>query len=213
MGKANPDPNQTGAQPAPVLVASVGAGDHVLGLADAPLTLVVYGDYQCPYTRAVMPVIRDVRERLGDELRYVYRHFPLHQIHPHAQTASEAAEAADAQGCFWRCTTCFSRTSGSWACPIWSDTPTSSASTSIASSRSLPAIGTPGGSRRTWRRAGLAASTARRRLRQRRAVRRPPRDGRPGRRPAGGRRHRLSASWRARCLRRRSGESPAPRRC
>jgi protein-disulfide isomerase len=70
-------------------------------MSDAPMNLIVYGDYQCPFSRGLMPVIRDVRARLGDELRYAYRHFPRRQIHPHAQKAAEAAEAADAQGMFW----------------------------------------------------------------------------------------------------------------
>jgi protein-disulfide isomerase len=91
--------NRANAGSAPA--TAVGDDDHVLGLSDAPLTLVVYGDYQCPFSRGLMPIVRDVRGRLGDELRYVYRHFPRPEIHLHAQKAAETAEAAGAQGMFW----------------------------------------------------------------------------------------------------------------
>ena len=67
---------------------------------DAPVTLVEYGDYECPHCRQVVPVIRALQERFGDRLRYVFRHFPL-ASHPHAQLAAEAAQAAGAQGKFW----------------------------------------------------------------------------------------------------------------
>ena len=95
----SPTPNRSTAGPA--LAAPVGDEDHVPGLPDAPMTLVVYGDYQCRFSRALMPVVREVRGRRGDELRYVYRHFPRGTIHPHAQKAAEAAEAAGTQGMFW----------------------------------------------------------------------------------------------------------------
>ncbi|MCL7455361.1 MAG: DsbA family protein, partial [Anaerolineae bacterium] len=85
----------------PKLVPPVGARDHVLGPDDAPVTLVEYGDYECPHCRQAGPVIRALRERFGDRLRYVYRHFPIQPSHPHAQLAAEAAEAAGAQGKFW----------------------------------------------------------------------------------------------------------------
>ena len=75
--------------------------DHVLGPADAPATLLVYGDYECPYTREVQIAVERLRPRLGDAFRYAFRHFPLRSIHPHAQHAAEAAEAAHAQGRFW----------------------------------------------------------------------------------------------------------------
>jgi NhaA family Na+:H+ antiporter len=75
--------------------------DHTYGDIDAPVTLVEYGDYQCPHCRQVQPIVRDLRERFGDRLRYVFRHFPLTTLHPRAQRAAEAAEAAAAQGRFW----------------------------------------------------------------------------------------------------------------
>ena len=79
----------------------VGPGDHVLGPDDAPVTLVEYGDMECPYCRQVSPVIRELRRRLGGRVRYVFRHFPIRSSHIHAQMAAEAAEAAGAQGKFW----------------------------------------------------------------------------------------------------------------
>ena len=78
----------------------VGERDHVQGPATAPVTLVEYGDYQCPYCRAAMPIVEELQQILGDQLRYVFRHFPLTALHPHAQHAAEAAEAAAAQGRF-----------------------------------------------------------------------------------------------------------------
>src|SRR3712207_1398506 len=78
-----------------------GEGDHSRGPVQAPATLVVHGDYECPYTRRAMPLVGAVEERLGDRVRFVFRHFPLVEIHPHAQHAAEAAEAAATQGRFW----------------------------------------------------------------------------------------------------------------
>ena len=75
--------------------------DHVRGAADAPVTLVEYGDFQCPFCGQAEPVIRDLLAEFGDDLRYVWRHLPLADVHPRAQLASEAAEAAAAQGAFW----------------------------------------------------------------------------------------------------------------
>ena len=80
---------------------SVGERDRVRGAADAPLTLVEYGDYDCPYTVRAHAVVRGLRQRLGNRLRFVFRVFPLTRIHVHAQAAAEAAEAAAAQGQFW----------------------------------------------------------------------------------------------------------------
>ena len=77
------------------------SAEHVNGPDDAPVTLIVYGDYECPDTRVAHVALQRVRPRLGDTLRYVYRHFPLRTIHPHAQHAAEAAELADAEGKFW----------------------------------------------------------------------------------------------------------------
>ena len=75
--------------------------DHVRGADDAPVTLVEYGDYQCPYCGQAEVVIRQLLDSFGDELRYVWRHLPLEDVHPNAQRAAEAAEAASAQGRFW----------------------------------------------------------------------------------------------------------------
>ena len=77
------------------------ADDHVAGPPDARLVLVMYGDFQCPYCTAAQSSLRRVRERLGDRLRFVFRHFPLPEVHPDAQRAAEASEAAAAQGAFW----------------------------------------------------------------------------------------------------------------
>jgi len=79
----------------------VGEGDRIRGPADAPLTLVEYGDYDCPYTVRAHAVVRGLQRRLGDRLRFVFRVFPLTEIHENAQAAAEAAEAADFQGKFW----------------------------------------------------------------------------------------------------------------
>jgi protein-disulfide isomerase len=79
----------------------VGPEDHVDGPPDAPVTLVEYGDFECPHCARAHPIVKAVRERLGDRLRFVYRHFPLTQAHPHAQHAAEIAEAAAEHGKFW----------------------------------------------------------------------------------------------------------------
>jgi protein-disulfide isomerase len=75
--------------------------DHVRGAPEAPVTLVEYGDYQCPYCGQAEVVIRELLDSFGDELRYVWRHLPLNDVHANAQIAAEAAEAAAAQGSFW----------------------------------------------------------------------------------------------------------------
>jgi protein-disulfide isomerase len=74
--------------------------DHIRGPRNAPLTLVEYGDYECPYCGRAHPIVNAVRQALGTRLRFVYRHFPL-PIHPNAPVAAEAAESAGAQGHFW----------------------------------------------------------------------------------------------------------------
>ncbi len=75
--------------------------DHIRGSDDAPVTLVEYGDYECPYCGQAEVVIRSLLDSFGDDLRYVWRHLPLNDVHPNAQFAAEAAEAAGAQGRFW----------------------------------------------------------------------------------------------------------------
>jgi protein-disulfide isomerase len=74
--------------------------DHVLGPQSAPVTLVEYGDYECPYCRQLHPIIHEIMER-AEGLRFIYRHFPISKLHPHAARAAEGAEAASAQGRFW----------------------------------------------------------------------------------------------------------------
>jgi protein-disulfide isomerase len=86
---------------APHLTLPVGKRDHILGHETAPITLVEYGDFECPHCGRAHPIVRELRRRLGDELRFVFRHFPLANIHPNAEPAAEAAEAAGAQGRFW----------------------------------------------------------------------------------------------------------------
>ena len=79
--------------------------DHIRGLTNnnAPITLVEYGDYECPYTGMAYPIVKElIREFGNDKIRFVFRNFPLNNIHPHAQHASEAAEAAAAQDKFWQ---------------------------------------------------------------------------------------------------------------
>jgi protein-disulfide isomerase len=76
--------------------------DHIEGPASAPLTLVEYGDYQCPYCGAAYPLVKRVQKALGKKLRFVFRNFPLTQAHPYAMIAAEAAEAAALQGKFWQ---------------------------------------------------------------------------------------------------------------
>jgi Na+/H+ antiporter NhaA len=75
--------------------------DHIRGSDDAPVTLLEYGDYECPYCGQAEVVIRELLSSFGDDLRYVWRHLPLSDVHTRAQMAAEAAEAAGAQGAFW----------------------------------------------------------------------------------------------------------------
>jgi len=85
----------------PRLTVPVSERDHVVGPATAPVTLLEYGDYECPFCGEAAPIVKRVRQVLDDELRFAYRHFPLTQIHPHAYQAAEAAEAAGTQARFW----------------------------------------------------------------------------------------------------------------
>jgi protein-disulfide isomerase len=75
--------------------------DHIRGPADAMITMVEYGDFECPYCGRAEPAIRELLAEFAEDLRYVFRELPLADVHPHAQAAAEAAEAADAQGAFW----------------------------------------------------------------------------------------------------------------
>ena len=85
----------------PTLVLPVGSRDHAKGPANAPVTLVEYGDYECPHCGRAHPIVRSIQHALGERLRFVFRNFPLTEVHPNAENAAEAAEAAGAQGKFW----------------------------------------------------------------------------------------------------------------
>ncbi len=86
---------------APRLSVPVSERDHILGPTTAPVTVVEYGDYECPICGQAHPVVKQLRRLLGRHLCFVFRHFPLATVHPHAHHAAEAAEAAGAQGEFW----------------------------------------------------------------------------------------------------------------
>jgi protein-disulfide isomerase len=83
------------------LKVPVTSEDHILGPLNAPLTFVEYGDYECPYCGAAHPIVSRIVMELRDSLRFVFRHFPLVQMHPHAEIAAEAAEFAGSLGMFW----------------------------------------------------------------------------------------------------------------
>ena len=87
------------------MTLNVGKDDHVRGSSSAPVTVLVYGDYECPYTRALELAIAQLRDDGANSFRYVFRYFPLREIHPHAQMAAEAAETVSALAgpeAFWR---------------------------------------------------------------------------------------------------------------
>jgi protein-disulfide isomerase len=86
---------------APRLVFPVGPRDHIRGPEDAPVTLVEYSDNECPFCGQAYFAVNELLDRIGDQVRFVFRNFPLTTIHPHAEIAAEAAEAAAAQGKFW----------------------------------------------------------------------------------------------------------------
>ena len=79
----------------------VSEADHRAGSDEAAVTLVEYGDYECPYCGRAQPIVQEVRKRMGARLAFAFRHFPLSSVHPHAEHAAEAAEAAASQGRFW----------------------------------------------------------------------------------------------------------------
>jgi protein-disulfide isomerase len=83
------------------LTPPVSAQDHAAGPEEAPLTLVEYGDYECPYCGMAHPIVKAIQRDLGSNLRFVFRNFPLAEVHPHARHAAQVAEAAGAQGKFW----------------------------------------------------------------------------------------------------------------
>lgn len=75
--------------------------DHIIGPRNAPVTLLEYGDFECPYCGRAHYELQDILEQFGDEVRFAFRHFPLSQLHPHAAQAAEASEAAASQNQFW----------------------------------------------------------------------------------------------------------------
>ena len=83
------------------LTPPVSERDHAAGPDNAPVTLVEYGDYECPYCGMAYPIVKRAQKELGNQLRFVFRNFPLAEAHPHARLAAQAAEAAAAQGRFW----------------------------------------------------------------------------------------------------------------
>lgn len=83
------------------LIPPVDASDHASGPSSARIVLVEFGDFQCPYCGAAYPELKAVKRAMGDELRFVFRHFPLVQQHPHALQAAVFAEAAASEGKFW----------------------------------------------------------------------------------------------------------------
>jgi protein-disulfide isomerase len=83
------------------LSEALSARDHLRGLRSAAVSLVEYGDFECPYCRAAEPIVTGLMEALGDQLSVTFRHFPMTEVHPHGQHAAEVAEAAAAQGKFW----------------------------------------------------------------------------------------------------------------
>jgi protein-disulfide isomerase len=82
-------------------VTEVTAEDHILGRPDAPVTVLEYGDYECPFCRGAARDVHEMLARYPDEVRFVFRNFPIAALHPHAEQAAQAAEAAAAQGKFW----------------------------------------------------------------------------------------------------------------
>jgi protein-disulfide isomerase len=84
-----------------VLSVPASARDHVMGSLDAPVVLVEYGDYECPHCGAAHVAVKEVQRRLGEDLAFAFRNFPITGAHPHALRAAEAAEAAGVQALFW----------------------------------------------------------------------------------------------------------------
>lgn len=82
--------------------APVSPADHILGPHDAPLTLIEYGDFECPNCRQAAPAVKLLVARFSSQLRFVWREYPLEEVHPHALGAALAAEAAGGQGKFWK---------------------------------------------------------------------------------------------------------------
>ena len=84
------------------LAVSISAADHVIGPDHAPVTVVEYGDFECPNCKQAAPAVKLLLERFAERVRFVFRHFPQETLHPHALRAAEAAECASAQARFWQ---------------------------------------------------------------------------------------------------------------
>jgi len=121
--------------------------DHIRGRPNAPVTLVEYGDYECPFCGAANLVVTEILSGMGNELCFVFRHFPLTTVHPHAQLAAEAAEAAGVQDAFWPMHDTLIRTSSGCRKSIFWPRP----GRSISTSGHLPRISL---STFNWRRCG-----------------------------------------------------------
>ena len=93
------------------LAVPVNHTDHVLGPVSAKVTVVEYGDFECPSCGQAYPAVKMLLKRFGDRVRFVFRHFPLVEVHPHAELAAEAAERRARSTSSGRCTTCSSSTS------------------------------------------------------------------------------------------------------
>ena len=83
------------------LTIPINATDHVIGPSEASVTVVEYGDFECPNCKQAAPVVKLLLRHFADRIRFSYRHFPLEEVHPHALAAAEAAESAGSQGKFW----------------------------------------------------------------------------------------------------------------
>jgi protein-disulfide isomerase len=82
-------------------LVKISGTDHVQGSAAAPITLIEYADYQCPYCRQAYYIVKDLQKQLGPQLQFCFRNYPLQDLHPHALHAAVAAETADMEGKFW----------------------------------------------------------------------------------------------------------------
>jgi protein-disulfide isomerase len=83
------------------LTLAVNSNDHIYGDINAPLEVVEYGDYECPFCGRAYPIVKSIQEKLGADMKFIFRNFPLRKIHPHAYPAAVATEAAARQGKFW----------------------------------------------------------------------------------------------------------------
>src|SRR5690349_20536381 len=83
------------------LTLSINSNDHIYGNPNATLELLEYGDYECPFCERAYPIVKDIKQKLDGDIKFVFRNFPLSKIHPHAFIAAVATEAAGQQGKFW----------------------------------------------------------------------------------------------------------------